>query len=64
MPFDESDRALVERVKAGDARAFDTLHRRHYAKIYRLAYLKTGSAEDAQDVASETFYRALEHLPK
>jgi RNA polymerase sigma-70 factor (ECF subfamily) len=64
MPFDESDRALVERVKAGDVRAFGTLHRRHYAKIYRLAYLKTGSPEDAQDIASETFCRALQHLPQ
>lgn len=62
MPFDESDRALVARVKEGDVSAFGTLHRRYYAKIYRLAYLKTADPEDAQDVASETFCRALEHL--
>jgi RNA polymerase sigma-70 factor (ECF subfamily) len=62
MPFDESDRALVGRVKAGDIHAFTTLHRRYYAKIYRLAYLKTGNAEDAQDVASETFCRAYQNL--
>jgi RNA polymerase sigma-70 factor (ECF subfamily) len=62
MPFDESDRALVDRVKGGDARAFGTLHRRYHAKIYRLAYLKTGNAEDAQDIASETFCKALASL--
>jgi RNA polymerase sigma-70 factor (ECF subfamily) len=62
MPIDESDRALVARVKAGDVRAFGTLHARYYAKIYRLAYLKTADPEDAQDVASETFCNALVHL--
>lgn len=62
MPFDESDRALVARVGAGDMSAFGTLHRRYHAKIYRLAYLKTGDPEDAQDVASEAFCRALKHL--
>jgi RNA polymerase sigma-70 factor (ECF subfamily) len=64
MPFDESDRALATRVTAGDVHAFGTLHRRYYAKIYRLAYMKTGSVEDAQDVASETFCRALDYLRK
>ena len=30
MPFDDSDKTLVERVKAGDVRAFEMLHRRYY----------------------------------
>src|SRR5205814_10329854 len=30
MPFDDSDRALVARVKEGDASAFATLPRRYY----------------------------------
>jgi RNA polymerase sigma-70 factor, ECF subfamily len=64
MPFDESDRALVERVKGGDALAFGTLHRRYHSRIYRLAYLKIGNAEEAEDIASETFCRALDHLPR
>lgn len=62
MPFDDSDRALVGRVKAGDATAFTTLHRRYYPKIYRFAYLRTGSSEDAADIASETFCRAMQRL--
>jgi len=63
MPFEESDKALVERLKAGDAIAFGTLHRRYYPRIYRLALLKTNNPDDAADIASETFCRALEHLP-
>jgi RNA polymerase sigma-70 factor (ECF subfamily) len=64
MPSEESDRALVERVKRGDRSAFEALHRRYYPKIYRLAYLKTGNADDAQDIASDTFCRALVNLPQ
>lgn len=62
MPFDDSDRTLVERVKAGDARAFEMLHRRYHARIYRLAFLRLGNADDAADVASNTFCRALKSL--
>lgn len=64
MPFEASDRALVDRAKDGDVDAFGALHDRYYGRIYRLAYLKTGNAEEAQDVASETFCRALQHLPR
>jgi RNA polymerase sigma-70 factor, ECF subfamily len=64
MPFDESDKALVDRVQQGDAIAFGTLHRRYYARIYRLALLKTNNADDAADIASETFCKALDHLNK
>jgi RNA polymerase sigma-70 factor (ECF subfamily) len=63
MPLEESDKLLVQRLKRGDAAAFGTLHRRHYPKIYRLALLKTNNPDDAADIASETFCRALEHLP-
>jgi RNA polymerase sigma-70 factor, ECF subfamily len=63
MPGEESDKVLVERLKEGDAIAFGTLHRRYYAKIYRLALLKTNHPDDAADIASDTFCKALEHLP-
>jgi len=62
MPFDDSDRTLVERVKAGDVRAFEMLHRRYYARIYRFAFMRLGNADDAADIASTTFCRALDKL--
>jgi RNA polymerase sigma-70 factor (ECF subfamily) len=62
MPFDDSDRALVARIKEGDASAFSTLHRRYYRKLYRFVYLRTNNAEDAADITSETFCRALQRL--
>ena len=63
MPYEgESDRELVSRFIAGDNTAFETLHRRYYAKVYRLAYTQTHNAEDAEDIASETFCRAFERI--
>ncbi len=62
MPLEESDVALVERVKAGDLRAFELLHRRYYPRIYRFAFLRLGHAEDASDIACNTFCRALNRL--
>lgn len=62
MPFDDSDPTLVERVKAGDVRAFEMLHRRYHARIYRFAFLRLGNSEDAADVAANTFCSALRKL--
>lgn len=63
MPYEgESDRELVTRFIKGDNTAFETLHRRYYAKVYRLAYLQTNNADDAEDIASETFCRAFERI--
>jgi len=59
-----SDAQLVAQAQRGRAEAFGVLHTRYYSRIYRLAYLKTNNASDAEDVASETFARALAYLPR
>ena len=58
----DSDLALVTAAQHGDSAAFAKLHTRYYRRIYQLAYLKTNNASDAEDVASETFIRALSGL--
>src|SRR4029077_13762158 len=60
----QSDQTLVRAAQRGDGQAFAALHKRYYTRIYRLAYLKTNNAADAEDVASETFLRALASLPR
>lgn len=60
----EGDAVLVAQAQGGDVRAFAALHARHYGRIYHLAYLKTNHAQDAEDIASETFVRALAALPR
>ncbi|MFQ6131423.1 MAG: RNA polymerase sigma factor [Armatimonadota bacterium] len=57
-----TDAELVARVAAGEGEALDLLHGRYYARLYRLAYVKLGGREDASDIASETFVRAVKHI--
>ncbi|MBC8135413.1 MAG: RNA polymerase sigma factor [Fibrella sp.] len=59
-----SDRTLVERTVAGDRQAFAVLHKRYYARIYRLAIYRCRNTQDAEDVAAETFVKAIAHLPQ
>ena len=57
-----NDRSLVAATLAGDSDALAVLHRRYYLRIYRLALVRCGSTPDAEDVAAETFVRAITHL--
>ncbi len=61
---ERSDTDLIAAAQRGDVQAFGALHTRYYTRIYRLAYLKTSNAQDAEDVASETFVRALANLSR
>ncbi|GIK64665.1 MAG: RNA polymerase sigma factor [Chloroflexota bacterium] len=49
---------LVQRALHGDDDAYAMLVREHQEAVYRLAYLFVGDADDAEDVAQETFIRA------
>jgi RNA polymerase sigma-70 factor, ECF subfamily len=59
---ERSDKWLVQETLAGNKDAFSVLHRRYYARIYRLALFRTRSATDAEDIAAETFVKAITHL--
>jgi RNA polymerase sigma-70 factor, ECF subfamily len=59
--------ALAQHVLAaqdGDAEAFDRLVRATYAATYSLAYQLTGNADDANDVAQDTYLRAFRGLAR
>jgi RNA polymerase sigma-70 factor (ECF subfamily) len=62
LPDGASDLVLIAAAQRGNVQAFGMLHARYYKRIYHLAYLKTNNAQDAEDVASETFLRALANL--
>lgn len=53
---------LVERAREGNAAAFEALVRRHDRRVLSLASRLTGRAEDAQDVAQESFSRLYKNL--
>ena len=52
---EDPDHELVERWKQGDSVAFATLVRRHEKRVFRLLMRMTGSREEAEDVAQDTF---------
>jgi RNA polymerase sigma-70 factor (ECF subfamily) len=59
-----TDVQLVRAYRAGDIHAFEELHRRYVASIYRLVRRKLGDALLAEDIAQETFMKALRMLDR
>lgn len=57
-----TDMEIVRRVQAGDAEAFGCLVNRYSGRIYALAWAVVRDAQQAEDVAQETFIRAYEHI--
>src|SRR2546430_1270463 len=63
-PNEPSDVELVRAYRDGDIRAFEELHRRYVASIYRLVRRKLGDALLAEDIAQETFMKALRMMDR
>ena len=54
-----SDEGLVTVAKMGHRTAFDELHKRLAAKMFRVAHRITRHREDAEDAVQESFLNAL-----
>ncbi len=54
--------ALVELARKGDAEAFGLLYDHYQASVYRFLFYRTRSQVLAEDLASETFFRALRSM--
>ena len=50
----DAETALIDRARAGDRAALETLLARHQPQIYRFAMKVCGDPEDARDVLQET----------
>lgn len=63
---DEAERdrliALVELARAGDKEAFGLLYDHYQASVYRFLFYRTRSQTLAEDLTSETFFRALRSM--
>jgi len=55
---------LIRRAASGDAAAWESLVLAHQQAVFRLAYLLLGDADDAEDIAQETFLRAWKALQR
>jgi len=63
---DEAERtrliALVDLARSGDKEAFGLLFDHYHAAVYRFLYYRTRSHQLAEDLTSETFFRALRSM--
>jgi RNA polymerase sigma-70 factor, ECF subfamily len=63
---DEAERerliALVELARSGDKEAFGLLYDHYQSSVYRFLYYRTRSQALAEDLTSETFFRALRSM--
>ncbi len=54
--------ALVDRAREGDAEAFGALYDHYNQPVYRFVYYRVSSQAIAEDLVSETFFRALRSM--
>src|SRR6478735_6669268 len=63
---DEAERtrliALVELARQGDSEAFGMLYDHYQSSVYRFLFYRTRSSTLAEDLTSETFFRALRSM--
>jgi RNA polymerase sigma-70 factor (ECF subfamily) len=53
---------LVELARGGDTEAFGLLYDHYHTGVYRFLYYRLGSVALAEDLTSETFFRALRSM--
>lgn len=58
----DTDTALVARIREGDKKALDELLSKHQPFIYNIALKMTGHIEDAEDVTQEILIKVLTNL--
>jgi len=54
--------ALVELARQGDSEAFGMLYDHYQGSVYRFLFYRTRSSTLAEDLTSETFFRALRNM--
>lgn len=59
----DEDSELVKLAKTGKAAAFESLYRKHYARVYRIAKGILVSTDDALDAVQEVFTQIYRKLP-
>ena len=59
----KDDAALVEQAQR-NPQDFGAIYDRYVDKIYTYIYYRTGNIHDAEDLTTNVFMRAMNHLPK
>lgn len=58
-----SEEELINLAK-GDSRYFAPIYKRYHEQIFRFIYQRMDSIDDADDITSQVFLKALVYLPK
>ena len=58
------ERSLVAAAAGGSSTAFESLYRRHAARVYALCLRMTGHVATAEDCVQDAFVQAWRHLPR
>src|SRR5687767_351961 len=61
-PRSANETQFIERLKRGDAAAFESLVAERSGEIYGLLYRLTENSEEARDLTQETFLRAFQSI--
>ena len=61
-PRATNETQFIDRLKKGDANAFETLVTERSGEIYGLLYRLTENTEEARDLTQETFLRAFQNI--
>ncbi len=62
-PLPEENR-LVHQAAAGDADAFAQLYDAYFERVYRYVYFRVNDDASAEDLSSQVFLKAWEHLDR
>lgn len=60
----DTDQLLVERVQAGDKKAFDLLVSKYHRKVIRLISRLVRDPAEVEDIAQEAFIKAYRSMPQ
>lgn len=53
---------VIEKATSGNSDAFSLLYERYVNRIYNYIYYRTGNPNEAEDLTSRVFHRALNHI--
>jgi len=60
---EDEDKLLVELVKKGDKKAFESLMKKYERKVFGIAYGMLHNIEDAKEVTQEAFIKVFRYIP-
>lgn len=62
LSSEQEEHLLIQRIKAGDHRAFEVIFRRYISKVYRHAFKFVGNEAEAEEIAQEVFLAIYEKV--